>query len=189
MAAEDSQWCWPSTGLAAPQDHLCPARTSPSLSGQADNAQHVSKIRGQVKNPGYPQSEGLGRGGMHDPRYGRSWALVQPCGRYEVGAWMGSGPWLEGPGEEGGSLWSLLWGWLAPVGRAGLRLLVGAPVSHEHCLQCFMALGSCIPTADPGWSMGCLQRAGRVASRKLPGTALWSHKSRVPCSQFWHPGS
>lgn len=54
--AEDSQWCWPSTGLAAPQDHPHPARAL-SLWASLTMPNTVSKIRGQVKNPGYPQSE------------------------------------------------------------------------------------------------------------------------------------
>lgn len=94
----------------------------------------VSKIRGQVKNPGYPQSEGLL--GECMIRHGKELGGESNFGEAEVGGpgW-GRGPGWRGPENMGQSL-ELLWGWLAPWKRA-VEASVGAPsVSHEYCLQC-----------------------------------------------------
>lgn len=52
---------WPSAGLVAPGvPIMCPpAHSVPASRAKLTMLNTVSKIRGQVKNPGYPQSEGL----------------------------------------------------------------------------------------------------------------------------------
>ena len=91
----------------------------------------VSKIRGQVKNPGYPQSEGLL--GECMIRHGKELGGESNFGEAEVGGPGWGGGW-RGPENMGQSL-ELLQGWLAPWKRAVEASLEAPSVSHEHCLR------------------------------------------------------
>lgn len=94
----------------------------------------VSKIRGQVKNPGYPQSEGLL--GECMIRHGKELGGESNFGEAEVGGLDGvRGAGWRRPENMGQSL-ELLRGWLAPWKRAVEASLEAPSVSHEYCLQC-----------------------------------------------------